>query len=226
MNENSFRKNSSFFAQMEPYLARREIRKAMEMAEERLRKMPDDLDARVVIGRIWLMQGRVDEARDMLAEIEEILSGLSGLYACMGDLYAKKGLEKEAETFYRKASAMGWEAPPLPDGEDRRENLCEEDNVPDGKDDRLDGEEDTGISADFETVTMAGLYMKQGHLSQAEEILQKIRARDPANERAVSLSNSLRMLRAQKEQEEKNAAVISVLEKWLDNIGGIRNRAV
>jgi len=223
MDNNQSLGRKSFLAEMEPHFERNEPQTVLDLAQDRLKKIPDDLDARIAICRVWLQQGRIDESRDMLGEIEDILSGLSRLYVCMGDLYTKKGLEKEAEMFYRKFTALN-PASPLPlAGEVRLKNMGDAEANDDerGEDDG----ESADISADLGTVTLAGLYIRQGHFQMAEEMLEKITGRDPGNERAGGLLRDVRARLGKKEGGQKNAGVMVELSRWLDNIGNLRRHA-
>jgi tetratricopeptide (TPR) repeat protein len=225
MDESSDPARKSFSEEMEPYLARGDMQTVLGLAQGRLQKMPDDLDARVVICRVWLQQGRIDEARNMVQEIEEILSGLSHLYACMGDLYIKKGLDNEAELFYRKFAALNPAASPPMDGKGRVESLTELARTEDAE----PGEEDeTGsdISPGFETATLAELYLRQGHLQMAEEMLEKIIGRDPLNDRAQRLLDDIQDLRSQEANALIKKRVLTEISRWLDNIGNLQHHAL
>ncbi len=87
-----------FLLQTEAYIDQKQYETVLDLAQARLKRIPGDLDARIVICRVWLQQGRLDEARDMLREMEEIIASLSQIYACMGDICMKKGMKDSAET--------------------------------------------------------------------------------------------------------------------------------
>lgn len=221
MEENGGRAGKSFLAEMAPYLAGGDLQRVLDLAQSRLSKIPDDIEARAAICRVWLMQGREDEALGMIAEIEERLLGVADLYASLGDLFAKKGLERDADVFYRKFAAL---RPSVFDGEiapeETREQVARQET-----DERYDDEEEVAVSAEFETPTLAALYLRQGHIEQAEEMLERITARDPLNERACLLLTDARRMRAQKEEKQKNAVIISTLEQWLARLERVRCHA-
>ncbi|MHB8090103.1 MAG: tetratricopeptide repeat protein [Syntrophales bacterium] len=224
MNENNNQGRRSFLVEMEPYFERNESQIVLNLAQERLKRIPDDLDSRIAICRVWLQQGRIDEARDMLGEMEDILSGLSQLYACMGDLYTKKGLADEAELFYRKFTALNPASSPALDSAVRLKEigaLAEADDYERGEEEG----ENSDVFPDFGTVTLAELYIRQGHLPMAEEMLEKITGRDPQNERAGALLQDVRARLGKKAGGQKNAGVIVELARWLENIGNLRRHA-
>lgn len=218
MDENDIQERERFLTEMEAYLGRNELRAVLNLAQARLKKIPGDLEARIVICRAWLLQGRFDEARDMLSEMEEILVGFSRIYACMGDICLKKGMEDEAEDFYRKFRVLNPEDAPARDILDCLEGLDETapgDGAPEGDD----------VPADFQTVTLAELYIRQGHLLQAREVLDKIAADDPLNAKAAGLLVEVRE-RIEREAEEKlREKVAAELSRWLENIGRLRGHA-
>jgi hypothetical protein len=96
MDENDRQERKSFLSQMEAYLGRNEVREVLDLAQARLKRTPGDLDARIMICRVWLLQGRLDEARDMLNEMEETIASFSHVYACIGDIYMKRGMREAA----------------------------------------------------------------------------------------------------------------------------------
>ncbi len=222
MEENHARGRRSFLAEMEPYLAGNEPQRVLDLAYKRLEAIPEDMDARAAICRALLLQGRVDEARDMIDKMESALSGLFGLYADVGDLYAKKGLDREAEVFYRKYAAFHPEAPL--DWKTQSDNP-EGPAILEDNDGLEDDEEGIGVSAEFETPTLAALYLRQGHIEQAQEMLERITVRDPSNERARLLMIDARRMRGQKEEEQKNAVIVATLKRWLGNVERLRCHA-
>lgn len=221
MDEMDLTERKSFLIQTEAHLERNELQAAVNLAEERLKRTPGDLDARIAICRVWLLQGRLDEARDMLSEIEDILSGLSRIYACMGDICMKKGMKDSAESFYRKFTFLN---PGTPLSRDIAERLngIEELHATDAEG---GAEEDAEIPADFQTVTLAELYIRQGHLQSAEEVLEKIIGQDPKNEKAAGLLQEVRERLLTGASAQPYAGVIAELSRWLDNIGRLRAHA-
>lgn len=229
MDDGDFASRKSFLAETDACFERGDDETALDLAQSRLEKIPEDLSARIVICRAWLIRGRIDEAREILAEIEEMLSGVSRLFSYMGDLYSKKGLEKEAEMFYRKFAAL--ETKPFLSLEmDKKPDTLEE-SAPEesagveeyGNND--EGEEKAEMPPGFETVTLAELYMKQGHYQTAHDLLVKIIKRETDNDRAAELLKDIRDRLAQEQTGAVNEDVVNELSKWLKNIGGLGRHA-
>ncbi|MCX5838914.1 MAG: tetratricopeptide repeat protein [Deltaproteobacteria bacterium] len=211
----------AFLSQVEAHLDRNELQAALNLAEARLKRTPGDLDARIVICRVWLQQGRIDEVREMLHEMEEIIANFSQIYACMGDIYMKKGMEDSAEPFYRKFMVLN------PGASRIRDILEKLKGIEDlhGTHAERETEGDAGIPSDFQTVTLAELYIRQGHLRSAEELLEKIVGQEPQNGKAAGLLQEVRGRILGKAPGERHAGVISELSRWLDNIGRVRGHA-
>jgi tetratricopeptide (TPR) repeat protein len=206
-----------FLLQAETYLDQQDDETALSLAQARLKRTPGDLDARIVICRVWLLQGRIDETRDMLHEIEEIIASLSQIYVCMGDICMKRGMREAAEDYYGKFKVLNPEAPRVRDMSERLKGIEElhETNT----------EGDAGIPLDFQTVTLAELYIRQGHLRPAEEILVKIVGQEPQNEKAAGLLQEVRGRILREASVQRYAAVIAELSRWLDNISRLRGHA-
>lgn len=221
MDEMNLQGRKSFLTEAEGYLERNELPAVLNLAEARLKRTPGDLDARTVICRAWLLQGRLDEARDMLNEIEDILASLSRIYACMGDICIKKGMQDSAETYYRKFMFLNPGAPLSEDVAERLSGIVELHTT-----DAEEGtEEDGPIPDDFQTVTLAELYIRQGHFPLAEEVLQKIIGRDPQNGKAALLLQEVRERLIGGNSTHPYAEIIAELSRWLDNIGRLRAHA-
>ena len=210
-----------FLLQAETYLDQKDDETALSLAQARLKRTPGDLDARIVICRVWLQQGRIDEARDMLHEMDEIIASLSQIYVCMGDICMKRGMEDSAETFYRKSMVLNPGAPRVRDILERLKGIEElhETNT------EGETEGDAGIPPDFQTVTLAELYIRQGHLRPAEEVLEKIVGQDPQNGKAAGLLQEVRDRILGKAPVQRHTGVIAELSRWLDNIGRVRGHA-
>jgi tetratricopeptide (TPR) repeat protein len=220
MDENDRQERKSFLLQMEESLGRNEVREVLNLAQARLKRTPGDLDARMVICRVWLLQGRLDEARDVLDEMEEIIASLSHVYACIGDICMKRGMREAAEDYYGKFKVLNPGAPLARDMSRLKgiEELHETDE---------EGETEAAaeIPSDFQTVTLAELYIRQGHFRPAEEVLEKIIGEDPQNGKATALLTEVREQLRREVSAQLDAGVIAELSRWLDNIGRLRGHA-
>jgi tetratricopeptide (TPR) repeat protein len=211
----------AFLAELEGCFDRNELEAALDLARGRLRKSPADPDARVGICRALLHLGRIDEAGEALDEVEEIIATLSQIYACIGDLCIKKGMEDSAEEFYRRSMILNPGAHWARDILERLKGIEEPGGTAAGE----RSGEDAGIPSDFRTPTLAELLIRQGHLQDAGELLEKIVGQEPQNEKASGLLQEVRGLMVAEAAEKRNAGIVSELSRWLDNIGRVRGHA-
>jgi tetratricopeptide (TPR) repeat protein len=221
MGENDLRERKQFLAEMEEYLGRNELQAVLNLAQARLKKRPGDLEARVVICRVRLLQGSLDEAREMLNETEQIIASLSHVYASIGDICLKRGMREAAEDYYERFRSLN---PGSPLARSMSERLRESED-PRETDEGGETEGAAGIPPDFQTVTLAELYIRQGHFRPAEEVLEKIIGLDPQNEKAAALLTEVREQLRGTVFASPEAGVIAELSHWLDNVGRLRGHA-
>lgn len=224
MKNNTFEEDgTNFLGKAKILLQQNKLQEAFNLAEERLRSLPADADAHVVAGNALLGMGRVDEARDVLRKVEEIISGLSLVFERMGDIYRKKGFHQDAAVCYEKFISLH------PNAEDARKviekmilleqedqpvpevGMIYDENIPD---------------PELFTVTLAELYIKQGHLQVAAEILKEIIWREPQNSQAVAKLDSLKAAldpkSSAREKFIKSNNLIKTLTSWLKNIDRLK----
>ena len=221
MDENGLRERKQFLAEMEEYLGRNEFQAALSLAQERLEKRPGDLEARIVICRARLLQGSLDEAREMLNDTEQIIASLSHVYTSIGEICLRRGMREAAEGYYEKFRALNPESP-LARGISERLDEGEDLHETDGEGET---EGDAAVPSDFQTVTLAELYIRQGHDRPAEELLEKIIGEDPKNERASVLLTEVRERLRGTVASPPDTGVVAELSNWLNNIGRLRGHA-
>lgn len=214
MADDALREREAFREQTEAFLAAGDNETALAAAETRLLRMPGDLDARGLICRVRIRQGRLEEAEALLRDMERSLAGLSRVYAALCDAYRSQGLEEKAEATLRKYRALSPDAAPAPEGAPGA--IAEPEQA---------AEPAAEVPSDFQTVTLAELYIRQGHLGAAAELLGAIAGREPGNARAVQLLAEVRETLRRQEAERQNRAVIGELSRWLDNVGRLRGHA-
>jgi thioredoxin-like negative regulator of GroEL len=157
----------------------------------------------------------------MLNEMEDRLASLSRIYAGMGDLCLKQGMREAAQDYYGKFKVLNPDAPPARDMSERLKVIEELHET----DDQGETEGEAGIPPDFQTVTLAELYIRQGHLRPAEEVLAKIIGQEPQNEKAAGLLQEVRDGILREAAVQRYPGVIAELSRWLDNIDRARGHA-
>ncbi|OPY87395.1 MAG: Tetratricopeptide repeat protein [Syntrophaceae bacterium PtaU1.Bin231] len=216
----------TFLAGAEALLADRLFAEAMEAAEARLRGDPADIDAKIIRCRALIGMERMQEAMRCLGEIEGAILGFSLLYVSLGELCGRNGLRDEAVTYYRRFLALH---PHSPIAEEVGGRLAELLNEPDHAK-TLDSadREAKPLAADFQTVTMADLYVRQGHLDEAAGLLERIVQQDPNDAQALRLLSEVRekMAMHRTETPEKELHLVAELQRWLDNLERMRSHGI
>ena len=220
MADDALREREAFLELTETYLAAGDEDTALAVAESRLLRMPGDLDGRAVICRVRVRQGRLEEAEALLREMEAPLASLSRVYAALWDAYRSRGMEEQEEAVYRKYRALNPDLPAPPEAEEEGGGGAE---PPAGPEQATAGAAE--VPPDFQTVTLAELYVRQGHLGAAAELLAAIAAREPENARAAELLGQVRETVRREEIARRNRAVAAELSRWLDNVARRRDHA-
>jgi|GEM_PF-396296 len=201
MNENPLHERKAFLEETESLLSKGDCLTVLSLAESRLKRTPGDMDARIAICRVWIEKERLEEAGEMLQEMEDIVASLSQIYTCMGDIYLRKGMAESAQVFYRTFVSLNPDTPIARKISERLEEISEQ-HAADSRE-RVEQEEAAPLPDDLQTVTLAELYARQGHLRMAEEILEAILGRGPYHLKAAeSLREVRERIASQKEREQ------------------------
>jgi tetratricopeptide (TPR) repeat protein len=209
----------NFLDQAEELLKNNHLPEALILAQEQRRCNPLDVEAHVIVGNILISMGELDQARDMLTEVEQIISGLSFVYARMADIYREKGLKSDAALYYRKFMGLN------PISEQVAEvakilSLLEQQEYD------ASGIDESGIEnipkPELFTITLAELYIKQGHLQMAREVLGEIIKREPGNINAAAKLDSVNAAMSQvgtvSSEHDRSNNLVKTLSCWLENI--------
>ena len=240
MDEKKSQERNAFLAGVEENFQRGDFETILMTAGLRLKRMPGDLDAQLAICRARIEQGALGEVGDLLSEVERILAGLDRVCALLRELGKQAGLTDETRALFEKfglaaPAGAAMETPAdsrnrLPRQETqaapvRAEAVAAAEAEAPRQGDLPTGGEASEAPEDFLTVTLADLYIRQGHLRQAESVLEKIVGREPQNDRAAGLLRDVRGRLQTATASPKNAAVAAELSRWLDNVGRLRGHA-
>ena len=214
-----------FLDDADDFLARGLYQDALNLAGERLKRYPGDYEARLVICRSQLGMDNLDEAFAVIDSLGKTHLRLAGLYKAMGDAFLKRGMKHEAVLSFQKAVLL------MPDTIEVREIsriatdalvVFQEDQPKEDEDD-----DDPAVSPNLYTVTMADLYVRQGHLDMAVEVLESIGQREPGNSAVFDRLQAVRAMMSGSpepaEKEEKQAGVLGELSRWLNNLDKMRS---
>jgi tetratricopeptide (TPR) repeat protein len=220
MNDMDLRERKAFLSQVEEYFATKNYRTAMEIAQSRLSRAPGDLDARMVICRIFIQQGRIDEVREILSEMEEILASLAQVYACMGNICRKKGLHESAELFDRKYRILNADAPDVRDESARLMEIAVRQKTL-----SAEQKEAEAAPADSRTAIFDECDLRNSHLSLAEEVLKGILHKDSQQDETLEKLVEVRELARQETTAKGSTLILTELSRWLENIRKLSDAA-
>lgn len=222
MGDKDLREGRAFRERIAALLGEGNLREALEGTEARLQQLPGDPDARIALCRIRIAQGRLAEAMAMLGDMEEILGRLAEVYACLGDIHRQEDRWEAAEGCYRKFLLLD---PGTPLARDLAAQLEVFAAGREAAGNREAPEGDGAIPADFQTLTLAELYLRQGHLAMAEEVLEAILQRDPSQVQAAKRLGEIRERGRRGAVANGPGLLIGELNRWLANVGRLRSHA-
>lgn len=210
-----------FVNQVETLIKQKNFLEALKLAEDRLSRLPFDIDAKTFINLTLIKTDNFEESRNFLHELEKNIIGLSFIYLQAADAYREKGLNRDAVLCYQKFLSLN------PCAENSKEIfqkialLHEDENLSEETAD-ADGECDSG--PEFYTMTLADLYIKQGHVKMASDILTEIIKREPDNTQAKEKLALVKAILAPKPSSDDAATnnLINILTCWLNNIGRLK----
>jgi len=172
---------------------------AIETCVNGLRLHPHDLRARVILGLSYLRKDELDLAEPELLKAKEMLEINTVTYQALAELYDKKGdndLAVRYRQLFRAILAPGLAEVETEAAEPEIESLPE----------KIEQEE-----GEVATVTMAELYVKQGHLPEAIEVYRRILVSTPEN---TGVLERLAELEKQLGEAESARTLLSILESW------------
>jgi tetratricopeptide (TPR) repeat protein len=222
------RNRNLFIYEAEDLLRANKLSEAMALALERLAVFPADADAYVVLCSALIGLGRLEDAHEAMLEFGEKISEMALVYERVGDMYRKKGFYRDAADCYEKLLALH------PDAQKARDiiakmSLLEQDDHPLQDAPMDDAFEKRIPEPEMFTVTMAELYIQQGHFPEAVKILEEILKKDPQNTEAAETLNNLRSAvlaeTERKKPSAKNEKLLETLSLWLHNIERLKANA-
>jgi hypothetical protein len=199
--------------------------RAAALAQDRLDRFPGDVDARIIAGSSLVRTEKIEEALEFLKSVEDDILKWSRVFEYLGDIYLKKGLVEKAIEAYKRFIFLN---PGISTTKGVSAKLDSLVGASDG--DLLPDAENAGgsdnVSPDLYTITLAELYIKQGHLEMAREVSKEILRSDPGDIRAVEMlkdvETTLKGRNSRALSEGKRILVIDELNRWLENLKGMK----
>ncbi len=158
------------------------IEEALDICKKGLEKHPSYTSARVVLGRIFQEKGKTDEAVSEFKKVLEVDSENLMAHSLLGSIFMVKNDYQAAIEEYQKILTLN------PDDEETQTSLKQaiekaagdQKPVPIPKDNSAN-EKKTNIKESTASLTIADLYLKQGHFDKAIEVFQELLGDDPQN---------------------------------------------
>ncbi|MBN2686902.1 MAG: hypothetical protein JXR85_01885 [Deltaproteobacteria bacterium] len=210
MSSDDVNDRDTFLSAAEAYIKGGLYGHAKLLAEKRILVNDGDMDAAFIRAICLVGMGQAEEARDILRFVDEMIYRWSGLYALLGETCRTMKLMSEAGRAYHSAGALKAAV------HAREEMMADREDEPHESD--QEGLSDLGeLSQDFHTVTLADLYIKQGHFEMARAVLKSVTARDPDN---AGVHERLGYVETMLIGEKKGShrAVVVELQRWLRHL--------
>jgi tetratricopeptide (TPR) repeat protein len=219
-----------FVNQVETLIGQKMFPEAMKLAEDRLSILPFDADARAFIISLGIKMDNIEENRDKIAALDTDIVRLSVIYLKAADAYREKGMNRDAILCYRKFLAINHFSGNSKEIFEKIALLQGDENYIDDTAELDELNDENSPSPEFYTMTLAELYIRQGHAKIAEEILQEIIKREPENDEAKKKLDEVKtMLTPNLSSVVNNAAkanrLINTLTCWLNNIDRLKYHA-
>lgn len=208
-----------FKSQVGNLLKQNLLPEALRLAQEQCRINPLDVEAHVLVGKILIRLGEYDKAREMVKQLDQTISELSFVYARMADIFSEKGLKSDAAICYRKFTNLN----PI---SQQAAEIAEKLTFFEEQESEESGTDDSGMEnipkPEFITMTLANLYIKQGHLQMAREVLTEIIKREPGNINATAMLDSIKTVmsktKTRSAEHDNPDILVDTLSGWLANI--------
>lgn len=215
-----------FKSQVGDLLKQNLLPEALNLAQEQRRINPLDVEIHVLVGKILIHLGEFDKVRDILKQVDQTISELSFVYARMADIFSEKGLKSDAAVCYRKFTNLN---PIAQQASEIAAKLSFFEKQESEASDTDDSGTENIPKPEFITMTLANLYIKQGHLQMAKDVLAEIIKRDPGN---VDAKARLDLIEKAMSKTEKGSAehddsvkLVDTLSSWLANIDRLNAHA-
>jgi len=231
MDKGDLKERDELLSIAEAYIEQNLYKQALHIAESWLTRYPVDADANIIRCHALLKMGELEKINEILKDVENTVIQLSRIYNRVGDLCMEGGLTQEAIKYYRKFITLNPESPTAKDISEKIRTLV---YVTDGSHNWVKEDHYINIdyvASDFYTLTLSELYISQGHLDMAYDVLSEILKKDPGNQEVVNRLKDVRAMINEGKKKEKfshsqtNEDVIQELTRWLKNIDRLKSYA-
>ena len=226
--------DSTFFIQeAESLRLQARYDEAVQTCKDGLKKMPDAIPGRLLLGRCYLETGRIAEARKELERVARVVEECLPVYKLLSQVYLEeKDVEKALEVLRKTLYFPGAEEGPPKKVTPLEMDLLHRGTRPpfvtpppfqnpappppaEPPEEKKPVEEEKAAKPAIPTDTLAEIYLKQGHPDRALLVYQDILAKDPHNAVVKEKYESLKDRISRDRKTESRQKVQEKLEKWL-----------
>ena len=212
-----------FLSEAEIFLRQNKFSEVLAIAQARLQQRPLDIDARVAAANALIGMKKAGEITNILQETEKTIADFSVVYLRLGDICRENSLFREAAVCYKKYIFLNPEAEKTKEAIEKIVLLEREEPMLAQEEETCGGSDD---GPEFQTITLADLYIRQGHFSVAAEILQKIIQREPENKLAKTkldtVNTAIALQAAAKNNSSPADILIEAMTRWLENLDKLK----
>jgi len=190
---------------------------AIALADTRLSQFQGDMDAYLVKAACRSLMDKPLEAQEIVDQWLDIVLDQSRAFEILGDAYCRKGMSKEALESYIKFADLNPDPPASLRVSEKIASLQDvtiDEKLDDVSDESDDRNGNTTMFTNFHTITLAKLYVKQGHFKMAGEVLDRMLERDPNNVEAAEYATYVKGL-----GNKGWGPVVEELGRWLRGLG-------
>lgn len=189
------------------------LQEALSVCKKGLEKHPSNTSARVVLGRIFKEQGKIEDAASEFRKVLEVDPENLMAHSSLGAIFMDKNDYQAAIEEYQKILTLN------PDDEETQSSLKQaiERAAGDHKSEKVPKKEPSpGVEKkpsskeSTATLTIAELYLKQGHFDKTIEVYQELLADDPQN---LMLRQKLAEVVDRQQKESASGTAASKLKK-------------
>jgi tetratricopeptide (TPR) repeat protein len=227
MDANTYNSKPQLLIDIDNCLACGASEEAKKLSEQWLTQFPGDVEVQLRLGRALIAMDRHEQALTVLKEVEKTVLHLGSVYIDMGDIHSHMREDYEALSCYIRYLDLFPESQRVQEVTAKTNSLLGNREQAPPDEDRYQNIQ--AVSSEFHTLTLAELYIKQGHVDMARDILKSILAKDKDNVIAAKKLNNLDAIFNYNKSEicetdHQNSKIISELTVWLNNINRLRNR--
>jgi len=226
----------SFLAEVENLRGQGRLEEAIAVCREGLKKNPDYLPGRLLLGRCYLEKEMPEEAKIELEAVAAVIEECLPVYKFLSKVYVheRKDVDKALEAVRRALYFTSQEVSkkkPAPFEMDLIFPASKEPPAPSLSGPAAEEPSQTALEARIksarlaiQTDTLAEIFIKQGKPEKALGIYGKILDQDPQNEAVRQKFEALQRRIGKKADPAAREKMIAKLEKWLDQIPDEKER--